>query len=148
MCVRRWREWPVAIPGLYNDSFRWLVTRIRRINWGCYSVVARRDPNRVHPTIQPSLTAVEMRTGSLRNIAVVVVFGVDVYGVFSTHRLDDVVNIEPRALCNTILLPQIIFYNSRPSNVARHYFYHPIRSGKMFLVWLESHYCSTFHADN
>ena len=32
---------------LYNDSFRWLVTRVRRINWSCYSVAARRDPNPV-----------------------------------------------------------------------------------------------------
>lgn len=39
---------------VYNDSFRWLVTRVRRINWSCYSVAARQDPNRARSRVQPS----------------------------------------------------------------------------------------------
>lgn len=42
---------PLSI--IYNDSFRWLVTRVRRINWSCYSVAARRDPNRARSRVQP-----------------------------------------------------------------------------------------------
>lgn len=44
----------VQCPLLYNDSFRCLVTRVRRINWSCYSVAARRDPNRARSRVQPS----------------------------------------------------------------------------------------------
>lgn len=39
---------------LYNDSFRWLVTPVRRINWSCYSVAARRDPSCARSRVQPS----------------------------------------------------------------------------------------------